>query len=108
MYISILRGINLGNHNKIPMPQLKALYESIGFTDVITYIQSGNVLFNIKTKVSDKSIAQKIEATILKDLGLNVPVLIRTAKEMEAFQNTNPFLKQKDIDLTKTACNIPK
>ena len=51
-YISLLRGINVSGKNKIKMPELKKLYEDMGFADVETYIQSGNVIFS--SLVSDK------------------------------------------------------
>lgn len=83
------------------MPALKALYESIGFTNVITYIQSGNVLFNAKGNPTTETIINKIETAISKQFGFAVPVLIRTTKELESIQKNNPYLTQKDVDITK-------
>lgn len=84
------------------MPALKALYESIGFTNVITYIQSGNVLFNAKGNPTTETIINKIETAISKQFGFAVPVLIRTTKELESIQKNNPYLTQKDVDITNS------
>ncbi len=62
-YISILRGINVSGQKKIKMADLKSLYENMGFQDVQTYIQSGNVIF--KTNITKKNeIRQKIQLKI--------------------------------------------
>lgn len=95
--ISILRGINLGSHHKIPMPELKALYEKAGFKNVSTYIQSGNIVFSAgKEKIEE--LPDKIHRLILKKFGFEVPVIIRTAREMQDIVNANPMVKDKDIE----------
>ena len=76
-FISILRGINVSGQKKILMAELKVLYESLKFKDVITYIQSGNVLFKSNEKLSDIEFATKIEKAIYKKYGFEVPVIIR-------------------------------
>lgn len=62
-YVALLRGINVGGKNLIPMPALKAAFEAGGFTDVSTYIQSGNVLFS-SPAASSKELTQRIERVI--------------------------------------------
>lgn len=95
--ISILRGINLGSHNKIPMPELKALYEKAGFKNVITYIQSGNVVFSAdKEKIEE--IPGKIQEFIFKKYKFQVPVIVRTVDEMQELIKANPMVKGKDIE----------
>src|SRR5579863_10429176 len=96
--ISILRGINVGGKNKIPMVELKALYEKSGFKNVTTYIQSGNVVFSIN-EGNLKSLPDKIQQLIFKKYGFTVPVIIRTVGEIEAIINENPLLKNKGIDI---------
>jgi uncharacterized protein (DUF1697 family) len=98
--ISILRGINVGGKNKIPMAELKMLYEDAGFKNVTTYIQSGNVVFSAKA-ANSKDIPPKIQEMILKKYGFNVPVIVRTIAEMEKVVNGNPFLKNKDVEVEK-------
>ena len=100
VYVALLRGINLGGHKKIKMDELRAALAAMGFDDVKTYIQSGNVVFKA-AKISDKALSKKIEATILSKFGHSVSVIIRTAEEIEQLIANNPFLKQPDIDQTK-------
>lgn len=75
------------------MTDLVKLYEGIGFKKVITYIQSGNVIFNSIHDASISELTQKIESAIFKKYGFQVPVIIRTADEMKAILRSNPFLK---------------
>ncbi|MBI5215472.1 MAG: DUF1697 domain-containing protein [Ignavibacteriae bacterium] len=93
----MLRGINVGGQKKVPMNELKALYEELKFKNVTTYIQSGNVVFS--SDGSDSNIlSKKIEEKIFKHFGFEVPVIIRTLKEMQSVIKNNPFLKEKNID----------
>jgi uncharacterized protein (DUF1697 family) len=98
-YISILRGINLGSHNKVLMTDLKALYESLGFQQVITYIQSGNVVFDAEGDAAD--LAQKLEQAIAQKYAVAVPVILRTVEEWAKVVANNPFMNQESIDLEK-------
>ncbi|HYG17208.1 MAG TPA: DUF1697 domain-containing protein [Bacteroidia bacterium] len=99
-YITILRGINVSGHNIIPMKELKALMEGLGFENISTYIQSGNVVFNSPEKNEGKLIT-KIQDAIAGKFGFKVPVVIRTDKAFKAALDNNPFLKEKDIDAEK-------
>jgi len=96
-YISILRGVNVGQR-KVLMADLKALYEGLKFRDVITYIQSGNVIFKADTKLNDEALAAKIEETLLKKYSFEVPVIIRSAEEIAKIIKINPFLEDKKIN----------
>jgi uncharacterized protein (DUF1697 family) len=97
-YLSILRGINVSGQKMIKMDALKKMYESAGFTNVRTYIQSGNVVFESKTQ---KNLASLIGKKIKETFGFDVPVIIRTQKEMKAIVEQNPFLKDKNMELDK-------
>jgi uncharacterized protein (DUF1697 family) len=101
VYISILRGINVGGSRKIQMKDLKEIYESIGFQRVITYIQSGNVLFTAKNNIAGVNLSAEIEQAILEKLGMQVTVIIRTSNEMLEIIKGNPFLQDKNIDQDK-------
>jgi len=81
-YVALLRGINVGGNNKISMKKLKVTFESLGFTDVITYINSGNIIFIDKTKGAEK-LALKIERGIKKDFALAIKVLVRDTKNIQ-------------------------
>lgn len=99
-YISILRGINVSGHRIIKMDALKKLYIDLGFINVQNYIQSGNVVFS-KIKSKPDQLAKNIKDAILKEYGFDVSVLVKDADEMQNVLKNNPFLKKKDVDLTK-------
>jgi uncharacterized protein (DUF1697 family) len=100
IYVALLRGINLGGHKKIKMDRLRTLFEGLGFTQVQTYIQSGNVVFRAG-KFSPAGLSSKIEERILKDFGFSVLVLLRTGDEIGMTIKNNPFLKNRGIDQEK-------
>ncbi len=100
-FISILRGINVSGQKKILMTDLKALYESLEFKDVITYIQSGNVIFETSLELSNQELTKKIEQAIYKNYNFHVPVIIRSVEEIKNIISVNPFLKEKEINTEK-------
>lgn len=99
-YISILRGINVSGKRMIKMQALKEMYEGLGFKNVQTYIQSGNVLFESKES-NLEGISKLIEEKILENFNFDVPVIIITQKEIEHCIQQNPFVKLEDIQLDK-------
>ena len=99
-YISILRGINVSGHKLIKMEALKKMFEELKFQNVRTYIQSGNVIFESK-KVDTKSLENKIEKQILKNFSFEVPVLVKEKDEIKKVLDQNPFLKNRNEDITK-------
>ncbi|RNI36273.1 DUF1697 domain-containing protein [Hanamia caeni] len=100
-FISILRGINVSGQKKILMADLKKLYESLKFSEVKTYIQSGNLVFKSDSKISDIQLARKIEKAISTKYKFEVPVIIRTKEELEKILSQNSFTKEKNIDVKK-------
>jgi len=97
-YIVLLRGINVSGHNKIKMAALKQSLLQLGFNEVVTYIQSGNVIF--KTNKTDVlNIEQLIIDQINKDFGHTIKALVITKKQLNALFLSNPFLKRKTIDI---------
>ncbi|MBU3821090.1 DUF1697 domain-containing protein [Flavobacteriaceae bacterium XHP0103] len=93
-YIALLRGINVSGQKKVPMAELRDLLTKAGFQKVQTYIQSGNVIFQSDrdNKTELESIIQK---TIEKHFGFEVPILVKTASEIENILNSCPFSKEK-------------
>lgn len=89
IYIALLRGINVGKHNRIKMADLKSLLETMGLTKVKTYIQSGNVLFEAKDEA--EQLSQRLEDEISKTFGFPVPVILRTAEEYEQIIRDCPY-----------------
>lgn len=82
-YVALLRGINVGGGNKISMAELKQCFEALGSESVRTYINSGNVIFKHQTMPPAK-LAAKLERAIQKTFNLEIRVLLRTKKQLEA------------------------
>ena len=96
-YISLLRGINVGGHAQIKMKDLTEIYNSSGFKNVRTYLQSGNVIFDSSTN-NDEKIIKKIENNIETKYGFKVKIILRTPDELNKIIKLNPFLKRADVD----------
>ncbi|HET6527282.1 MAG TPA: DUF1697 domain-containing protein [Balneolaceae bacterium] len=88
-YIALLRGINVGGHNKLPMKELVQLLEDLGLHNVKTYIQTGNVAF--KSEKDSAKLAESIKAAIEKDYGFAPHVLVLTFNEFQKAMTSNPF-----------------
>lgn len=98
-YIALLRGINVSGQRKIKMDELKILFESLYFKNVRTYIQSGNVVF--EDGETDSGLLGKIiEDKILKDLGLEVYVIIRNQVQLKAILRDNPFMTSGNSEIS--------
>ena len=90
-HVALMRGINVGGKNMLPMKALTEMFVAAGCKDVTTYIQSGNVIFSADAKVV-KGLGSLISSRVEKQFGLRVPVVLRTAAELEAVAQKNPFL----------------
>ena len=86
--IALLRAVNVGGR-KLPMAELRALCGELGWQDVETYIQSGNVVF--KASAKPEALEAELEKAITARFGLDVPVIVRTAKQWAACAAANPF-----------------
>jgi uncharacterized protein (DUF1697 family) len=93
--IALLRGINLGAHKKVPMAKLRELSADIGLVEPQTYVQSGNLLFD--TKLDESTTVDTLENAIQDEFGFDVPVICRTAGEIEAIVASHPF-SHLDLD----------
>lgn len=91
VYVALLRGVNVGGKHKLPMANLVRVFQDAGCTNVRTYIQSGNVVFE-SPPTTIESVSSNIEETLLKKMGFNVPIVIRTAAELAEVARSNPFL----------------
>jgi len=91
-YLALLRGINVGGKNKLPMKDLKELFGEAGCENVRTYIQSGNVVFAATAAVAAR-LPEQIQAPIQEQFGLRSPVIVRAADELAAVVAGNPFLR---------------
>lgn len=100
-FISMLRGINVGGQKKVRMADLKSLYETLGFGNVQTYVQSGNVVFDSPEENAAR-LQKSIEAQIEKAFGFSVPVLIRTADDFKRILESHPFKNEEAIRVLVT------
>lgn len=94
-YIALLRGVNVGGNTMIKMAELKNLFASLGFENIATYINSGNLAFDTR-KADHNKLASRIETAIDKDLGKTVPVIIREQNDIARIIDANPFTGQFD------------
>jgi uncharacterized protein (DUF1697 family) len=90
--LALLRGINVGGKNKLPMKDLVAIFAAEGCRNVQHYIQSGNVLFDAP-KAALKDLSGRIASRILETHGLKTPVVLRTGAQLRKVAYANPFLK---------------
>jgi uncharacterized protein (DUF1697 family) len=89
IYIALLRGINVGGTGLLPMKDLAALCEDLGFTSVRTYIQSGNAIFESTAK--EEPVRAHLEKALETRMGKKIDVMVRTPGELRAALEGNPF-----------------
>src|SRR3978361_1142294 len=92
-HLALLRGINVGGKNKLPMKDLTAMFVAAGCRDARAYIQSGNVIFNADPHVV-ASLPEVIAAQIAEQFGYRVPVIVRRAEALDNVIRNNPFIAQ--------------
>src|SRR5438105_5723824 len=90
-HVALLRGINVGGKNKLPMSDLVAMFADAGCADVRSYIQSGNVVFRASAEHAAR-VPALVGAAIAERFGFRVPVVLRTADELREVSAHNPFL----------------
>ncbi len=88
-WISLLRGVNVGGHRKVPMADLRDVARGLGWGDAATYIQSGNLVFSARGKA--ESIAARLEEAIAERFGFQVDVVVRSAEQWAGYAGNNPF-----------------
>lgn len=88
-YALLLRGVNVGTKNSLPMAELRAMLEKIGCTDVQTYVQSGNAVFH--TKLGAAALTSAIEKALGRYMGRPIATTLRTQAELAAIVDGNPF-----------------
>lgn len=101
-YVALLRAVNVGKR-QVKMEDLRKLFESYGFTDVSTYIQTGNVIFTAKQADSDK-LARELEKKLSRSLGFEVAVFVLSRKQLQSAATTNPFEPER-LD-SKQRCHL--
>jgi uncharacterized protein (DUF1697 family) len=94
-HLALLRGINVGGKNRLPMEALRAFFAAAGCTDVETYIQSGNVVFRAPERKL-KGLAREIQAAIEAGVGIKVPVVLRSGDELAEVAKKHLLAKGAD------------
>lgn len=106
-FIALLRGINMGGHKKIAMSDLREVAEALGYTNVQTLLQSGNLVFAAPSKTAT-ALETQIQTALTKRLGLATHVLVRTAAEWKKLIAANPFAKEAERDPSHLALMLLK
>ena len=95
-HVALLRGINVGGNNKVPMAELRTLVGELGHTDVSTYIQSGNVLFTAPADADSAALGRAMSEAIAARFGVKSPVVVLTREELAGIHAANPFPGEPD------------
>lgn len=95
IWVGLLRGVNVGRGNRLPMADFRTSVAGLGYTDVATYVQSGNVVFrdgrDAVGEADEATIAARLRAVLADSHGLSVPVVVRTAAELAAIDGSHPL-----------------
>jgi uncharacterized protein (DUF1697 family) len=92
-YVALLRSVNIGGYGRMAMNDLRQTFGSLGYDNVVTYIQSGNVLFSAPSK-SEDAIVEAVEHRIAHDFGDSPAVLLRTVAELRRIGSKSPYAKK--------------
>lgn len=106
-YISLLKGINVGGHKVIKMSDLQSLYQSLSYKNVITYIQSGNVIFETDIE-NTETITNDIESKIKEKYGFEVLVILITPENLQKIIDENPFEEENESIVRKCYIGFSK
>jgi uncharacterized protein (DUF1697 family) len=88
-YVAFLRGINVGGNSTVSMAKLKTVFEELGFTDVKTLLNSGNVIFSSDSKINQEKIEEKLE----KIFGFHITLILRSETQIKKLIKSDPFTK---------------
>ncbi|HEY5721171.1 MAG TPA: DUF1697 domain-containing protein [Allosphingosinicella sp.] len=105
-FIALLRGINVGGHTRVPMAELRPLAEGLGWEDVRTYIQSGNLLFKSKGKAP--ALETALEEALGKHFGFAPAVIVCSASDWTALAGANPFAKESGTEPNRVMIGLSK
>ena len=96
-YVALLRGINVGGNNKVEMAKLKKCFESLGYANVVTYINSGNIIFEAK-KMDTQTLVREIERVIKKTFGFEVRVVVRDNTNIQKLCKSIPVAWENNAE----------
>ncbi len=98
-YIALLRGINIGGRKKVLMKDLKQIFLDLSFSNIHTYIQTGNILFSSHSKENPIELANKIKEVITINYDFEVPIIVKKGNEWNTLVANNPFTKKEEIPI---------
>lgn len=96
-YIALLRGINVGGRNRLPMADLRDVLTELGHADVRTYVQSGNAVFT-STRTDPAAIGSELTQRLSADLDISPSVMVRSAEDLAAVVGANPYVEHAEAD----------
>lgn len=99
-YVALLRGVNVGRAKRVPMTAWKASLGTLGATDVDTLLNSGNAVFSHSSRFGS-TLAARVQAALLSDLGVEAPVIVKSAAEMAAIVQGNPLAGELGGDASR-------
>ena len=103
-YLALFRGINVGGRNIVKMKELKELFLELGFSDVRSYIQSGNLLFSSDQAISEFS--ETVTAAFTERFGFSVPIIYRTKDELFSLIENLPFTAEEILEAEMEETNV--
>lgn len=92
-YVAFLRGVNVGGKRKLPMADLVEFFDGAGCRNVRSYIQSGNVVFEGTARIASR-VGQAVRQAIEERFAFDVPIVVRSAEELDAVVRKNPFVER--------------
>lgn len=98
VYVALLRGINVGGNSKVDMKRLKEVFEKVGHTNVSTYINSGNVIFE-SLEENDETLVKKLETAVEKEFGFNIKIVVKSLKEIREIAEKLPDGWKNDLEM---------
>jgi uncharacterized protein (DUF1697 family) len=104
--VALLRGVNVGGHRRVPMAELRALAEGLGWSGVRSYIQSGNLVFAAAGE--REALEDALEAAIAERFGFPVPVLVRSAAEWAEYADGSPFAGEAEAEPNRVMLALSK
>lgn len=103
--VALLRGINVGGARKVPMAELRGLAAGLGWTEVATHLQSGNLLFTADG--SDVELSTTLTAALKKQFGMDIDVVVRTGEELRRLVTDHPFADGDPAHVLVVCCDRP-
>lgn len=93
-FVVLLRGVNVGGHNRVPMAAFRTMLEGLGYSNVRTVLASGNAVFDCKGRSTPAAHAARITAALSQAMGVDVLVIVKSAPEWDAIVAGNPFTRE--------------